>query len=322
MPFATAGPAMADFGRALALAFTTRTIRRLAAQHHPLPSDRLAPVVELAGPDDTLGDAFDLAYAELASQYRCEYVFANSLIDRLSAVPPDARHALAPRSTSNTISGLRVSMSIADLIVADKSAAAYEIKTGLDSFTRLDMQMLCYRRCFEYVNVVTTRQKARRAAAQTAAHVGVVTLTDDGALDVVRAAAGGLSRIDMSALFRVLRRGELLTILGRRVGYSIDVPSAQIYRRLNALFMQLPLDTAYDEFVAALRERDLRSRQAARDAQLPASLSAAASGLSLTPPGWRRLAAQLGCPAHEFRTRGTQGNGHGSIRNFNGVSIR
>lgn len=312
MPFAGAGPAMADFGRALALAFTTRTIRRLAAQHHPLPSDRLAPVAELAGPDDTLGDAFDLAYAELASQYRCEYDFANSLIHTLSA----------PRNTSNAISGLRVSMSIADLIVADKSAAAYEIKTGLDSFTRLDMQMLCYSRCFEHVNVVTTRQKASRAAAQTAAHIGVVTLTDDGALDVVRSAAGGLSRLGMSSLFRVLRRGELLTILGRHVGYSIDVPSAQIYRRLNALFMQLPLDTAYGEFVAALRERDLRSRQAARDAQLPASLSAAASGLSLTPPAWRRLATQLGRPAHEFRTRGTQGNGHGSIRNFNSSSIR
>lgn len=312
MPFAAAGPAMADFGRALALAFTTRTIRQLAAQHHPLPSDRLAPVAELAGPDDTLGNAFDLAYAELASRYRCEYVFANSLIHTLSAL----------RSTSNAISGVRVSMSIADLIVADKSAAAYEIKTGLDSFTRLDMQMLCYSKCFEYVNVVTTRQKASRAAAQTAAHIGVVTLTDDGALDVVRSAAGGLSRLDISSLFRVLRRGELLTILGRHVGYSIDVPSAQIYRRLNALFMQLPLDTAYGEFVAALRERDLRSRQAARDAQLPASLSAAASGLSLTPPGWRRLAAQLGRPAHEFRTRGAQSHGHGSIRNFNSSSIR
>ena len=166
------------------------------------------------------------------------------------------------------------------------------------------------------------QSESSRAAAQTAAHIDVVTLTDDDALDVVRSAGGGLSRLDMSSLFRILRRGELLTILGRRVGYSIDVPSAQIYRRLNALFMQLPLDTAYDEFVAALRERDLRSRQAARDAQLPASLSAAASGLSLTPPGWRRLAAQLGCPAHEFRTRGTQGNGHGSIRSFNSSSIR
>ena len=45
-------------------------------------------------------------------------------------------------------------------------------------------------------------------------------------------------------------------------------------------------------------------------------------GVVIAGWGWRRLAAQLGRPAHEFRTRGAQSHGHGSIRNFNSSSIR
>ncbi len=283
---------MDEHGRKLAHAFTTRCIRLLASKNHPLPLARLAPLLDLAAPDATLGQAFDTAYQTLASDYRCEYVYANTLITSLGQTPND----------TNAISGLHVFMSIADLVIANDHISAYEIKTDLDSFARLELQLHSYATCCENVYLVTSPTKTTRALAEAPPHVGVITLDAAGAIDVARTATGGLDRINQSTLFRVLRRDELLAILGRQFGYTVDVPNGRLYRRLNELFMQLPLDTAYAEFSTELRGRDLKKRLAAHDAGLPHSLRAAVTGLSLTPTAWRRLADLLHRPADTFRS--------------------
>ena len=279
--------------RRLALAFSTRSIRALASKHNPWPLDRLVPVVDLADSGATLAEAFDIAYHVMAQDYRCEYVYANTVI----------RAHRTDRETANAIIGLRAFVSIADLVIADQHAAAYEIKTDLDSFDRLALQLHSYSTCFEHVHVVTSAAKSERAIRETPEHVGVLTRDGDGSLAVVRPPSGGVARIDRSAVFRVLRRDELVRILHRQMGYTVDVPNARLYRRLNELFMTLPVETAYQEFVTALRDRDLSKRRAARAAGLPSSLCAAAAGLTLTPTAWRRLGEVLQRPAREFSAR-------------------
>lgn len=285
-------PGVDDISRQLSLAFTTRTIRQLASKSGPWPRDRIAPIVDLAGTGGTLADAFDAAYRHLARGYRCEYVYANSLTTAAAARADDV----------NVISGLHVCMSISDLVIADQQPAAYEIKTDLDSFARLELQLHSYGTCFEHVHVVTSPAKTARAIADTPVHVGILTLADTGELEVARPAAGGLDRIERSAIFRVLRRAELLSILARQFGYTPDVPNALIYQRLHGLFMQLDVETAHREFVTELAQRDQAKRQAAAAAGLPESLRAAVAGLALTPTAWRRLGALLRRPAADFRS--------------------
>ena len=132
-------------------------------------------------------------------------------------------------------------------------------------------------------------------------HVGVLSVASNTNLHLVRPAAGGTSRLDMTSLFRVLRQNERLAILHRQFGYTIDVPSAQLYRRTAELFMRLPVDTAYREFEMELRNRDVRSRTATQAAVLPHSLTGAAAGLTLSAVAWRRLGALLQCPAGQLR---------------------
>lgn len=281
-------------GRELAAAFNTRCIRQLAGKHHPVPWDRLAAVLEHALPGDTLADAFDTAYAVLRREYRCEYVYATALISQ----------AAGAGDVVNAMTGLPVFMSVADLVIAGERPVVYEIKSDLDGLGRLDLQLHSYATCFEHVVVLTSPAKLARVLADTPSHVGVSSLTEDDTVVAVRPPSGGLERIDLSALFRVLRRDELLNIMGRRLGYEQDVPNTRIYRRLNGLFMQLDVETAYHEFVTELARRDQRKRQAARDAGLPVSLRAAAAGLSLTPTAWRRLGALLRRPADKFLSPG------------------
>jgi len=246
----------------------------------------VAALVDAAIP---LGTAFDCAYGELAANYRCEYVFKAAVIgDFLRAEP-----------AANAIVGLPVSMSIADVVVVGQRATAFEIKTDLDSFTRLELQLLSYSRCFEHVCVVVSTERASRALEEVPDHVGVLAL-EGRAVIAVRPPGGGYSRLDMTTLFRVLRQGERLAVLHRQIGYAVDVPNALLYRRTAELFGGLPIEAAYREFVVELRRRDARQRAAMRAARLPASLAAAAAGMVLSEVAWRRLGELLARPAGEL----------------------
>lgn len=278
--------------RDLAQAFSTRLVRELSRSSPAVwARERVATVAALADADSSLGAAFDVAYGQLVEEYRCEYVYKAILI----------RDALRAEPSANALTGLPVFLSIADVVVAGQTATAFEIKTDLDSFSRLELQLLSYARCFEHIYVVTSAGKAARALAEVPGHVGVLTLDHAGVLERAREAAGGCSRLDSTSLFRVLRQGERLAVLHRQVGYVADVPSALLYRRTAELFAGLSIEVAYREFVVELRSRDARQRAAVRAAGLPDSLAAAAAGLALSGVAWRRLGELLQCPAGQFQ---------------------
>ncbi|MBE5477772.1 hypothetical protein E3G68_005105 [Mycobacteroides abscessus] len=287
---------MTTSARELAAAFSTRVVRELSKPHPASwATERVAPVAELVDGDVPLRHAFDAAHEQLTNNYRCEYVYKSAVI----------KQALDAEPHAHPMTGLPVFLSIADVVVAGEAAAAFEIKTDLDSFARLDLQMRSYSRCFEYVHVVTSESKATRVLDAVPEHVGVQALGKDPAtLTTVRPASGGPSRLDPVSLFRVLRQNERLTVLHRQLGYTPDVPSALLYRRTAELFTTLPLDVAYQECVTELRHRDARQRRAAAAAALPASLAAAAAGLTLSAVAWHRLGQLLQQPAaHLANTR-------------------
>lgn len=281
---------MTATARDLATAFSTRVVRELSKPHPALwARERVGPVAELVEADVPLSLAFEAAYEQLASTYRCEYVYKSAVI----------KQAIDSEPLAHAMTGLPVFLSIADVVVAGDVGSAFEIKTDLDSFSRLDLQVLSYSRCFEYVHVVTSESKAARVLDAVPEHVGVQALGEGSStLATVRSAAGGHSRLDPVSLFRVLRQSERLAVLHRQLGYTADVPSGLLYRRTAELFTRLPIDAAYREFVTELRRRDARQRAAA--AALPASLAAAAAGLTLSAVAWHRLGQLLQKPAAQL----------------------
>lgn len=273
--------------RELASAFSTRVVRELSRPHPALwACQRVGAVAGLVDGDVSLAGAFDAAYERLVTEYQCEYVYKSALI----------RHATHADPTANAMTGLPVFLSIADVVVAGRAATAYEIKTDLDSFSRLELQLVSYERCFAHVYVLTSERKAPCALDAVPGHVGVMALDDEAVLTTARPACGGYTRLDNTSLFRVLRQPERLAILQRQLGYAVDVPSALLYRRTAELFASLPIELAYSEFVTELRERDARLRGVAQTVGLPDSLRGAAAGLALSGAAWRRLGATLQSP--------------------------
>lgn len=76
----------------------------------------------------------------------------------------------------------------ADLVVANGSLAAFEIKTSRDSLSRLPGQLQSYRRFFERVTVVCAQKHLDGVRAIADESVGVWAVMPSGRLEPVRAA--------------------------------------------------------------------------------------------------------------------------------------
>jgi hypothetical protein len=232
----------------------------------------------------SVGEAFDGALAILTGQYRNEYVFKHSLVNRIVF----GRHN--PR-TASALLELHAGPSIVDVAIFNGTSTAYEIKTDLDSLTRLDAQIHDYSRHFAQVHVVTTERMASRVALAVADHVGILVLTGRGYLSEVRGAAEDMDRLSATALFGLLRRAEVLRILRRTSGYEVDVAPAHIWERTRELFGDLSVDVAHREVVDELRARGMSG--AATAAVAPSSLRALAYEVPLSGSAKDRMYGRL-----------------------------
>jgi len=74
----------------------------------------------------TYSEYLKFAFAELRKNYRCEYVYKNTLINNL----------ISNYGTKNSIiiNEFRVGNSVADMVLFNGTSKAFEIKTELDSY--------------------------------------------------------------------------------------------------------------------------------------------------------------------------------------------
>ncbi len=286
--------------RGIAPAFSTAVVKGLAEPgRYPflIAMDKLQPLLALVDTDRTLADAFDAGYALIQRQYRSEYVYKNAIVSKMIF----GRHS---PHTANALLEMPVRFSIADLVMITDTATVYEIKTDFDSFQRLELQLFSYSSCFEHVYVVTSEERANAAIDKLPGHVGLMALRRSGALTVKRQAQGGYDRIELDALNALLHQDEKLAILHRQLGYTADVPNGRLWGRLGELFLSLPPEVCYDEFVTELRKRHRKQLTHALAADLPASLRSTIYGTRLSGIGWRRLSHVLHQPVSAFRRGG------------------
>lgn len=274
---------------AIAGLFSRGSFRALASAR-PEHAREVARRVEEAVPgaaDMSLGDALDSALRIMVKQYRNEYVFKNSLVDRIVF----GRHN--PR-TASALLELRAGSSIADVVIVNGTSTAYEIKTDLDDFSRLPTQIRCYEKSFERVVVVTSPRLAPRVLAAVPDHVGVSALSNRGSLSEMRAPAPGIGRLSQTGLFGLLHRQEILNILRHTRGYEIDVPPARLWQRTRDLFLGLGVEIAHVEVVDQLRARGIRAAGTA--GLMPRCLRAMAYEVPLNASEARRAHAKLIAP--------------------------
>lgn len=120
----------------------------------------------------------------------------------------------------------------ADLLLLSEEFHAIEIKSDVDSLSRLTEQLIDYHRVFDKVSVVTTSKQLHGVQKSTTKKTGIILLDGDQPKIVRRAKL--TKQLDKLELSRFLDKTTLIRMLGRgKRKMSTDELRHQIANRLN-----------------------------------------------------------------------------------------
>ena len=259
-----------DSLRLLSRAYTRPMFAELARTGNAKPvTDLLLKHGQIEHDLDELGlsDLFEYGWKLLANSYRNEYVYKNELATRLVF----KRHS--PRTAGFQVE-LRVGSSIADVVVANGTTTAYEIKTEFDTSRRLASQTNDYLKAFDKVYVVTHPAHVARYERELDSRVGLIVLSDQHALTPYREASKNLENIDPRTVFRCMRRDEYLSAVKSIMGAVPVMPNGLIGAYCEALFQQLSAEQAHKFFIKALKSRTTNKSNVDFVSRLQSSLRA------------------------------------------------
>lgn len=178
-------------------------------------------------------DALDTLYDYMLTNYRCEYVYKNFITKtRLLG-----RHNL---NTTNLINEFRVGSSLADIVLVNGTSTVFEIKTELDSPDRLSDQLQDYQKAFTRVYIVTHyTQSDRYLELVDDSSVGLMVLTKRNHLSKRKEAQKNTSSLDITTMFKSLRKPEYSNIISKYFGEVPDVPNMFYFKECLKLAKQI-----------------------------------------------------------------------------------
>lgn len=171
----------------------------------------------------SLRQIFDSVYKEVSRDYRYEYVFKNTIANKLLL----GTHSL---KTATLLTEFRVGKNIADCVLLNGVATCYEIKTDYDSLARLEEQLDSYTRIFDRVFVVTDEKYVDEACQLAPEHVGVIKLTKQNRLSKVKKACDLSNQsIDLDLVMNSLRLNEFKELTRRLTGCVPNVGNTKMF---------------------------------------------------------------------------------------------
>lgn len=200
-------------------------------------------------PSTTLSGFFSQIYQVLFRSYRNEYIYKNEIARKVLL----GRHSL---NTANMLTEFRIGKCKADAVIFNDTSTAYEIKTELDSFSRLNKQVQSYLKAFDKVYVITSPSQASRVKEMLPDEVGILLLTDRNTISTEKRAKPNLRNIDLAVLFDSLRKNEYIRIINEHYGAIPDVPNTLIFSKCKELFVKMSVEDAHKMVITILKKRN------------------------------------------------------------------
>lgn len=202
--------------------------------------------------DKNNGELISEIYSMMAKSYRNEYFYQNTLLNRLLL----GKHS---PNTTTALTQIPIGKSKADFILINGKAVVYEIKTELDSFSRLETQLKDYYTAFNRVCVVTSLSQYGKAMEMLKdTPVGVYVLTTKNQLSKKFKKEPEIynQRLSHTVLFKVLHKKEYEHII---LDYFKKLPvTSQVfyYSECLKLFSEIPIAEAYGMVLRELKKRN------------------------------------------------------------------
>lgn len=190
-------------------------------------------------------------YNVLRKQYRNEYYYKNTLLNKLLL----GVHSV---NTTTALTEVAIAKSKADFVLINGKAVVYEIKTELDNLDRLCSQIDDYYKVFDYVVVVTYEENVvqlKKLLEMINKPVGISVLRKNDRLSIIQKPQKYTDNLNKDAMFRILRKGEYENILLWKFGYLPRVTQFRYYSECKDLFGQIEMGELYPLFLKSLKTR-------------------------------------------------------------------
>jgi hypothetical protein len=193
-------------------------------------------------------DALRITYRYLKANYRCEYVYKNEIANQLLL-------RFHNDNSATLLKEFGLNQSIADIVIVNGHTVAYEIKTELDNFERLNGQLDDYSQIFDQVYVVTHEAAVDTVRKLVDPRVGLVLLNKFGELITERTAINQEDVFNSEVAARALRQSELMSAYEKYEGALPKIGSGYIGSHCRNWFIGLDREAAHYIFYESLKSR-------------------------------------------------------------------
>lgn len=190
-------------------------------------------------------------YCELKNNYRNEYFYKNTLLNKLLL----GVHSV---NTTTALTEVPIAKSKADFVLINGKAVVYEIKTELDNLERLSSQIDDYYKAFDHVAVVTFEKnllQLQKVLDSIDKPVGIYVLRKNGKLGTIQKPQRYIEDLNKEVIFKLLRKNEYENIITHYYGYLPEVSQFKYYTACKQLFLEIPLEESYLYVLKNLKKR-------------------------------------------------------------------
>ncbi len=190
-------------------------------------------------------------YCELKKNYRNEYYYKNTLLNRFLL-------GIHSTNTTTALTEVAIGASKADLVLINGKAVVYEIKTELDNLDRLNAQIADYYKAFDHVAVVTYEKNLEqlyRILNYTDKPVGIYVLRTNNKIGTVKKPQKYTTDLNKDVLFKILRKREYESILIQKYGVLPNTTQFRYYGVCRNMFLQIPIEESYRFVIEQLKSR-------------------------------------------------------------------
>lgn len=198
----------------------------------------------------TYGDAFSKIYKVMIETHKNEYIFKNTLLNKLLL----GVHSI---NTSTALTEVPINKSIIDFVLINGKAVAYEIKTDLDKFDRLVGQLNDYYKAFTCVCVITSESNyIKTLELLSKSNTGVFVLTNQNKISKRKLPIADYSKLDYTSMFKLLRKHEYESILEYHYGKLPEVRQVEYFTICLEMFKKIELNVVHEYFIKELKKRN------------------------------------------------------------------
>jgi len=205
-------------------------------------------------------------YSKLEKQYKSEYLYKNTLINKLLL----GRYSL---NTTTIINELKIKNSIADFVLLNGEIRIFEIKTELDGLQKLSKQINDYKTFANKIFIVTNSKYVNSLSKLYQNDtIGIIEYTKKKTLKEIKPAIEDSKHLDYEVLFKSLRKNEYLELINSYFGFIPNVPNTLIFKESLKMVKTIEISVFQKLVLKQLKKRKIKFPDLLKSTQTPDEL--------------------------------------------------